>query len=158
MEEEYHDLIEQTFHHATSGLKPEWFNKPSQDWYRYVTSLPVHLKITYLVSILDRQVSNGGFDQYFANGYGQFSAETISALLKINAGETAEVLIKAYSPLRELCNSDEEFRNHLLARPLYLLDRVNGLDDLYAILDDVYDTKSDNLEYLLGIYLYSVSE
>ncbi|AQX06614.1 DMP19 family protein [Elizabethkingia meningoseptica] len=70
-------LIENTYSEATKGIKEEWFYTDIPYWYSYIVNLPKKLRTTYLIVILENQVSNGGFHQYFINAYGQFAKETI---------------------------------------------------------------------------------
>ncbi|AYN00137.1 DUF4375 domain-containing protein [Chryseobacterium sp. 3008163] len=79
------ELIEKTYLEATKGIKEDWFFSDIPYWYSYVVNLSKHLQVTYLTVVLENQVLNGGFHQYFANSYGQFAKETIDALIEIGA-------------------------------------------------------------------------
>lgn len=89
-------IIEENYQLAVQGMKQEWFEVIDNQWFSYVKNLPEKLKTTYLVVVLDWQVANGGFNQYFSNGYGQFSLMTIDALSKIGALQKAEILKEVY--------------------------------------------------------------
>lgn len=49
------------------------------------------------VEILETEINNGGFDQYFFNSSGNYSQETLEALKKIGAIKTAKIVEEAYS-------------------------------------------------------------
>src|SRR6188768_1606385 len=49
-------------------------------WREVVNALPKPVASVYRLAILHMQVSNGGFIQYFDNGYGIFAYETLSDL------------------------------------------------------------------------------
>jgi hypothetical protein len=49
----------------------------------------------YCVDCLEREVNNGGFDQFFANSSGDTSLETITALGRIRAHHTADLVRRA---------------------------------------------------------------
>lgn len=89
-------VIEENYQLAVQGMKQEWFEVIDNQWFSYVQNLPEKLKITYLVVVLDWQVANGGFHQYFSSGYGQFSLMTIDALSKIGALQKADILKEVY--------------------------------------------------------------
>ena len=74
----YKETIEETYAQSVVGMKDEEFSYDGDQWYVYVYALPARLQITYLIVVLHNQVFNGGFHQYFVNGYGQFSKITIN--------------------------------------------------------------------------------
>lgn len=49
------------------------------------------------VENLEREINNGGFNQFYFNSSGDFSQETINALLVIGAKKTAKIVNKANS-------------------------------------------------------------
>ena len=49
----------------------------------------------YLNQNLEREVNNGGFNQYFWNSSGDFAHETIASLNLIGASHTAKILQQA---------------------------------------------------------------
>lgn len=52
----------------------------------------------YAVDRLEKEVYNGGFDQYFVNPSGDLSVETLSILKEMGATATAAILEKAMAP------------------------------------------------------------
>src|SRR5687767_5733267 len=49
----------------------------------------------YLNQNLEREINNGGFNQYFINSSGDFAHETVKSLKLISANHTADILQKA---------------------------------------------------------------
>jgi hypothetical protein len=47
------------------------------------------------VDILEREVNNGGFDQFFYNSSGEFAHEILDAYQKIGAEKTADIINRA---------------------------------------------------------------
>jgi hypothetical protein len=149
------DIIEKKYSEAVQGIKEEWFENANNKWYNYVIGLPIQLQNTYLVVILHNQVFNGGFHQYFVNGYGQFIKETINALIQIGAIQKAELLVKAFEFVNIGNNSYEVFRNKLLKKEIKALfvgdddlsDELNKLDN------DYYSSETEDINQLLGGYL-----
>lgn len=150
----YQILIEKYYQEAVKGIKEEWFYDISiPNWYSYVVNLPQKPKITYLIIVFNNQVFNGGFHQYFINGYGQFAIETIEALLEIGAFESSNLLQKAYSLVNSNNNSDLEFRDNLLNKKIEDLFSKDVLNKPLEELDDMYYDKKEDIENLLGMFL-----
>lgn len=152
----YHILIDEYYQDAVKGIKEEWFYDISiPNWYSYIVNLSKKQKITYLIIVFNSQVFNGGFHQYFLNGYGQFSIETIKALIEIGAFESSNLLQKAYSLVNSNNISDLEFRYNLLNRNIEKLFKNDDLNKPLEELDNMYYDKDEDIENLLGIFLSS---
>ncbi len=149
-------LIEKSYSDAVKGIKKDWFLNSNTNWYDYVVNLPIHLKVTYLVVVLHNQVFNGGFHQYFVNGYGQFAVETIKALIDIGAFKRSNLLEAAYKIVNSNNLCTEFFRKQLLDKEIKLLFVT---DEFYAPLDELdneyYSIDDEEIEELLGNYLVS---
>ncbi len=52
-------------------------------------------RLFYLNQNLEREINNGGFNQYFINSSGDFAHQTIQSLTAIGARTTADILQKA---------------------------------------------------------------
>ena len=89
------DLIDRIYSNAVEDLKEEWFKTNSTEWYNHIINLPEKEKVVYTIAVLDMEINNGGFNQYFINGYGQFAKETIESLKTISAFKASEILTKA---------------------------------------------------------------
>ena len=54
-------------------------------------------KILLIIKNLEREINNGGFNQFYWNSSGDYANETIGALVNIGANKTAEIVKKANS-------------------------------------------------------------
>ncbi|WP_299178597.1 DUF4375 domain-containing protein [uncultured Chryseobacterium sp.] len=153
------ELIEQTYLEATRGIKEDWFVSEIPHWYSYVVNLPKHLQVTYLTVVLENQVLNGGFHQYFVNSYGQFAKETVDALIEIGAFQKSNLLDKALNIVQDKDMSDENFRKGLVNKTLKKLFIDDDLFDPLEELDDIYyDLEDEDISFLLGDYLNKQSK
>lgn len=68
------------------------------------------------VENLEREINNGGFNQFYFNTSGDYSLETVDALLAIGAIKTAEIVKEANSqfPNQEILSDRGERRETLL--------------------------------------------
>lgn len=89
----------------------------------------------YFVSVLDREVFNGGFHQYFSNSSGKYAQETLAALRELGAVEIAELLAEAIDAFPEKqVPKDRKLRNEQLDRTDARF--LDSLDSRYYALDD----------------------
>lgn len=116
--------------------------------------MPLHLQITYLITVLHNQVLNGGFHQYFVNGYGQFAYETVKALEAIGALKRANLLQCAITEVNNDGLDNKFFRKALLEKTI---DRLFIGDDLFEPLskldDSYYEIDDEDISQLLSNYL-----
>ena len=98
----------------------------------------------FIVENLEREINNGGFNQFFFNSSGDFSQETVNALLEIGAKKTANIVKKANS----------EFKNGIV--PKDQTERQNELEQIQEKAEEnwnKYDSEfyeyQDNLTELL---------
>jgi len=106
-------------------------------------------KVLLIVENLEREINNGGFNQYYFNSSGNYANETIDALNKIGANKTAEIVEKANS----------EFKNGTVPK-----DRVERQNELELIeekaeenwnkCDYEFYEYQDNLTELLIAFVY----
>ena len=52
-------------------------------------------KLFFYIQSLEREINNGGFNQYFFNSSGDFAHQTVQSLQTIGANTTADILQKA---------------------------------------------------------------
>ena len=106
------------------------------------------------VENLEREINNGGFNQFYFNSSGDFSQETVNALLEIGAKKTAEIVKKANS----------EFKNGIVPK-----DRTERQNELELIeekaeenwnkCDSEFYEYQDNLtELLIAFVIKNKSE
>ena len=102
-------------------------------------------KCLYFVRILDAEVNNGGFHQYFSNSSGDYAHEALAGLLALGAGETARLLQQAIHafPSKRVSKKEGERNEQLdhvegelldaLATQYYALSNA-GTEDLDALI------------------------
>nr|WP_294922358.1 DUF4375 domain-containing protein [uncultured Flavobacterium sp.] len=148
------NLVDFYYSNAVEGIKEEWLINIDENWYNYIYYLPEKEKVTYHIAILDEEVANGGFNQYFINGYGQFAKDTIGSLQLIKANKSALLLEKAYNFVNKEKVSDNIFRVELLSGKITgLYEFDNELNNFLSELDDEYCEYEDNIAALLVNYL-----
>lgn len=148
------DLIQFVYNLATDGIRNDWFqNTKSTAWYDYVAALPEKLRTTYLITVLNMQVTNGGFNQYFVNGYGQFSYNTIEALRSIGSLDIAELLQEALKEVNKENLNQDKFRQQLLSGEIIRLYDDEALDNILLKLDDKFYELQESMELKLANYL-----
>ncbi len=148
------EIIEREFAEAVKGIKEDWLINVSSEWYEYIIGLPIHLQIVYLVVVFHNQIFNGGFHQYFVNGYGQFAKETINALFNIGAQNKADLLKEALLKVNSENNTDPVFRRRILEKDI---SQLFVSDELFGPLDELdtkfYACEQEDIEQLLADYL-----
>lgn len=146
--------VDEIFAAAVKGLREEWFNFADDNWYQYVMNLPVHEKVTYLVIILEAQVLNGGFDQYFANRYGIFANMTIESLNLIGAVKKAALLERAVAIVNVDNDSQDVFMQKLIVGELHFFRKDSPAMFILDVLDDEYYAHEDGdlVDMLAGFY------
>ena len=149
----HEELIYAKFNESIQGIDDETLLN-QEKWYNYVINQPVHLRVVYTIIILHQQVFNGGFHQYFLNGYGLFGYLTLDSLKVINANFTMKLLNKILDEVN-LDNFDvKEFRRKVF-------NKIVNFDDKLSVFfekcDDEYYEMEEDLTQLLGRYLKSLS-
>jgi hypothetical protein len=105
-------------------------------------------KLFYLNQNLEREVNNGGFNQYFLNSSGNYAHETILSLAAIGATKTAKILGRAIDqfPGKNVPNDRNE-RNVILEQIEDEANKVwNELDKEFFEYED--DLNTLNIEYV----------
>ncbi|WP_330747609.1 DMP19 family protein [Chryseobacterium sp. CP-77] len=148
------NIIDKTYSEAVIGLDEETL-KDCDLWYNYVLNLPKAQQVVYTVILLNWQIENGGFHQYFFNSYGQFAYLTIKNLNLIEATHRADLLDSATHLVNEEYFIEDKFRHLIFNREFskivdfddLLFDKLNELDDKY------YNMEDENIFDLLQRYL-----
>jgi hypothetical protein len=151
-------IIDKTYSEAVKELD-ETILTDSDAWYKHVLNLPKDQQVVYTVILLQWQVENGGFHQYFLNSYGQFAYLTIKNLKSIGASQRANLLDTATHLVNEEYLIEDDFRQRIFNREFskivdfddILFDKLNELDDQY------YDLKNENILELLSNFLKKIS-
>lgn len=105
-------------------------------------------KVFYLNQNLEREINNGGFNQYFCNSTGDNAQETVLSLKAIGAGKTAEILQKAIDQFPDKkVPKDRDERNEIVEQ---IEEDVNEVWD--EVDQEFYkyeeDLNSLNIEYV----------
>jgi len=92
----------------------------------------------FLNQNLEREVNNGGFDQFFVNSSGDFAHETIESLEAIGAAKTADILRQAIDAFPgSRVPKDREERITLVTETVSPnSDRWRGLDERFFAYED----------------------
>ncbi|WP_131248763.1 DMP19 family protein [Aquimarina atlantica] len=85
-------------------------------------------KVLLIVENLEREINNGGFNQFYWNSSGDYANETIDALIKIGAKKTAEIVKKANS----------KFKNGIVPK-----DRTERQNELELIQEKAEESWND---------------
>jgi hypothetical protein len=101
-------------------------------------------RIVLAVEALEREVSNGGFGQFFANASGQYASIIVNSLLAIGCPETAAVASGAINALGFQDFSPEALEEALESENEERDEQLEECDGLYSgagedIVDQLFD-------------------
>jgi len=113
-----------------------------------IDKLTEQQKNFYLNQNLEREVNNGGFNQYFGNSSGNYAHETIKSLLLIGASKTADILQTAINQFpANTVPSDREERQNILKSIEDIANQVwDNLDQKFFAYED--DLNTLNINYV----------
>ncbi|SCY97441.1 DMP19 family protein [Flavobacterium caeni] len=147
------DLIDFVYYEiACEKMKAIDFSNYAE-WKKVVSEMALPIATVYRIGILNQQVMNGGFIQYFDNGYGIFAQETVEDFKRIGAHLSFEILNRCLTLINPKGYEAERFFE-LVSNQEYesyeslFTKELNELDRKYFNLDD-----DENLEDLLAAYL-----
>ena len=102
--------------------------------------------IKELIDDLEAEINNGGFDQFFFNSAGDYTEETIQALIKIGANHTAHIVKKAASKFPDgMPPKDRNTRQELI-------EEVSPESDAFEEFDEEFLAYVDDLASLVSRY------
>lgn len=102
-------------------------------------------RVFFIAQILEQEVNNGGFSQFFCNSSGDFSNEIVDAFTKIGALKTAKICEKALSVFKCGVPTNKDGRGQLLDSP--------ECEDILSSCDDDFYDYGDDLESLNYAYI-----
>ena len=108
-----------------------------------IAALTAEERTFYIVTMLEAEVNNGGFEQYLYNSSGNFANELVAALRSIGADATADIYQKALDALGCELPSNRDAREEVLARVL-----TDDVSDILDECDSVFYQYPDNIEAL----------
>ncbi len=85
----------------------------------------------------EREISNGGFNQYFNNSSGDFAHETILSLKLIGADKTADILQNAIN----------EFPNKILQKDRELCDKRLSMRKVNFVRNSIFGYGDEFIKY-----------
>jgi hypothetical protein len=107
-----------------------------------------HQRVVYYIEILETEINNGGFNQYFFNSYGNFAHETIAALSEIKAHKTSEILKLAVAAFpNKTAPKDREERQNIMD------DIEDAANLIWEELDQKFYLYDDDINGLLINYI-----
>lgn len=99
------------------------------------------------IDVLEHNVTNGGFIQFFFNSSGQFAHEVLQAYIDIKAKNTVEILTEAIQKFPEI-----PVPKNLRVRQEILMEKESNID-LWDVLDEKFDTYEDDIVQLTLAYV-----
>jgi len=113
-----------------------------------VSGLTEPQKVLLYVENLEREINNGGFNQFYWNTSGNYALETVDGLKAIRALKMAEIVIKAHAEWpTETIPKDQTERQEMLEK---IEDRAKTV---WEQCDQEFYQYPDNIESLLFEYI-----
>ena len=105
-------------------------------------------KLFYYNQCLEREINNGGFNQYFLNSSGDFAHKTVKSLQTISAKKTADILQRAIDQFpNSIVPEDRAERQEILEQIQETADIVwEELDQKFFNYED--DLNTLNIEFV----------
>ncbi|MES1217912.1 MAG: DMP19 family protein [Bacteroidota bacterium] len=105
-------------------------------------------KLFYINQNLEREVNNGGFNQFFINSSGNYAHETIISLKAIGADKTAAIVQKAIDQFPDkIVPKDREERTGIVEQIEEVADKIwSELNKSFFKYED--DLNTLNIEYI----------
>lgn len=105
-------------------------------WFEVVMKMPKPVSLIYRVIIFNQQVSNGGLIQYFDNGYGIFSYDTLKDLKNLKADLFYTLLEEALEIINPENFQGEDFIEYVINRKYEtnfksITKKLNALEEEY---------------------------
>jgi hypothetical protein len=150
-------IIEDYYKSAVKGIiENEKILENLFDWQNYCSDLSKKEFITYSISLLDWQINNGGFHQYFFNSYSIFCFQTIENLKEIKCDEHAEILKKAIEIVYGNSLNQKEFVRKIYEREIEkinsfkeaVFEEFRPLEKKYFLLQQKNEIFEKLVEYL----------
>jgi hypothetical protein len=113
-----------------------------------ISKLNKHQRIFYLNQCLEREVNNGGFNQYYFNSSGDFAEETVDSLKAIGAEKTATILSQANAvfPNGKVPASIDERQKNLEEIEESVNEQWENIEEKFMAYED--DLNSLNMAYI----------
>lgn len=112
-------------------------------WGQEIDKLTEPKKDFYFNQNLEREINNGGFEQYFFNSSGDFAHETIISLKAIGANKTVEILQQAIDQF-----PDKTVPKNRNKRQTILKEISETAKSVFGMLDQKFFLYEDDLNTL----------
>jgi len=99
--------------------------------------MPKILKVAYLINVLEAEVNNGGFLQFFTNSSGQYTNETIESLEMIGANYTKGLLENAVGIMLKHNESTDSLNGKINSRKLYEIFETSEIYDNESMMKEM---------------------
>jgi len=151
------EIIDNVYTEAVKGLiSDESILHDFDKWNTYYLDLPRKEQLTYSICLLDWQVKNGGFHQYFFNSYGIFCFYTVENLREIKCDAHADLLYQAISIIYDHKEQQQDFQRRLFHRKVeaisdfkeIIIEKFEPLEEEYYRIEE-----SEEIHNKLGNYL-----
>lgn len=110
-------------------------------------------KTFIFVELLEAEINNGGFDQYFFNSSGDYTLETLESLERIKAHKTAKIVAQAFKifPVQPIPKDNEKRRT--------ILENIDkNISNKWNLLEDDFYANDENIGKLLLDYVKNNKE
>ena len=138
-------IADEDLDYAIDWYVVERFRQNAADRERVVTSFPIALRNFYRAWLVEAEVSNGGFNQYFWNVSAGVVSGTSDALRQIGADQAAEILDEAVilaaeeAPMRNRLKADDAVLKGFSES--YKHSNLESLSHRFVALTDVLQAK-----------------
>lgn len=123
----------------------EYVDKATDKYIRLgVSELDHHEIVLLSVWMLEAEVNNGGFNQYYWNSAGELATETVASLKEIGANETASIVEAANSNFPNSSPPKDREERQVLLEKL----ENSGTLKLDSLETDFYEYPSDLTELM----------
>ena len=117
--------------------------------YAIVKNMPPGYMVIYSISLVEAEVGNGGFNQYFVNSSYRFANDALESYVKIGSKEYSVILKKAIDIYNQDKNKYEKLRNSMDMDEFSKSYDNNPLNDL----DDAFYDCPENIDSLKIAYI-----
>ena len=100
----------------------------------YLENLSRPCQVLYLIELVEREVNNGGFEQFFYNVAGNFAAEAKEAIAELRLENLLQLLNQACSHFPDgIVPKDQDLRRTLLS------EVIEKDENIFSAIDDSYN-------------------
>ena len=123
------------------------------DYGESVEKLNEHQKIFFYNQTIEREVNNGGFNQFYFNSSGNFAHEIVESLKRIGAEKTSQIIQEANAQFpNKVVPKDRDERQEVLDQ---IEDKAN---DIWEKLDEDFYKYEEDLNALNMGYIKEYKE